>query len=85
MDATVTRLARAKLGRLFATFRSRRGQRTHFVRALHLDGSLYTLFETLLSLSRKIRIIIASSRMVEGVSQLHWSNGKPALTAKRSS
>jgi hypothetical protein len=39
----------------------------------------------MLSRSRKMRITVASSRMLGGVSGLHWSNRKPALTANSSS
>src|SRR5580692_5678830 len=47
----------------------------------YFDGPRCTVFEIMLSLSRKIRIIVASSWMVTGVSGLHCSNRKPALTA----
>jgi hypothetical protein len=58
----------------------------HFLKRFrYLDGSRYTLFEIMLSLSRKTRIIVASSWILGGVSGLHWSNRKPALTANSSS
>jgi hypothetical protein len=46
-----------------------------------LHGPRCTLLDIMLSLSRKMRIIVASSRISEGVSGLHWSNRKPALSA----
>ena len=42
-------------------------------------------FEIMLSLSRKMRMVSASSWMFGGVSALHWSNRRPALTANNSS
>jgi len=51
----------------------------------YLDGPRYCLLDIMLSLSRKMRIIVASSWILGGVSGLHWSSRKPALTANSSS
>ena len=84
MKATMSRRAQAESRPVFNTQFS--GGQVSFPEPLHyLDGPRCTLFEFMLSLSRKMRIIIASSWILKGVFELHWSNRRPALTANSSS
>jgi hypothetical protein len=85
MEATVAPRARAKLDPLFSMFRSP-GCRGSFPEGLsYLEARRYIVFEIMLSLSRKMRIFVASPWILGGVSGLHWSKRRPALTANSSS